>query len=326
MKERAGYNMIQPGASSRTHHISGFEARGRKYKMTSEQVWEADHLLQDDDLGLEAKALPWEAVAAEVEAEVTEQTIRKTMNVALGYGKRLACVKGHQSEHAKAKRMEWASFMLAKYPLKEDWRHIRFSDEIHFGYGPEDQLRIIRKPGTRYRHDNLQHRLPPPKEDKNRLRKHCWAAVGYNFKSDMIFYDVPTNKNGKMTHQVYINSILEPVVKPWLEAGDEFVLEEDGDSGHGTGRANPVRKWKEDHGLKSYFNCAQSPDLSPIENCWLIPKSHVHKYHHWDDSTLEELIHEGWAHVSQEFINSKVDEMPDRLQAVLDCHGDMTGY
>ena len=71
------------------------------------------------------------------------------MNVALGYCKRLACMKGHQSEHAKANRMEWTSFMLAKYPLKEDWRHIQFSDEIHFGYGPEDQLRIIRKPGTR---------------------------------------------------------------------------------------------------------------------------------------------------------------------------------
>ncbi len=57
VKERAGYNIIQPDASSRTHHNSGFEARGWKYKMTSEQVWEADHLLQDDNLGLEVKAL-----------------------------------------------------------------------------------------------------------------------------------------------------------------------------------------------------------------------------------------------------------------------------
>ncbi len=244
VKEHAGYNMIQQSASSRTYHNSGFEARGQKYKMISEQVQEADHLLEDDNLGLEARALQLETLAAEVEAEVTGQKICKTMNVALGYGKRLVCMKRHQSEYAKAKRMEWVSFMLAKYPLKKDWRHIQFSDEIHFGYGPEDQLQIIHKPGTRYRHDNLQHRPPPPKEDKNCLPKHCWVAVGYNFKSDMIFYDVPTNKNGKKTHQVYIDSIHKPVVKPWLEAGDEFVLEEDGDSGHGTGRANPVRKWK----------------------------------------------------------------------------------
>ncbi len=106
MNERAGYNMIQQGASSRTHYDSGFEACGQKYKITTKQVRGTDHLLKDDDLGLEAKALPLEALAAEVEAEVTGQTIRKTMNVALGHGKPLACIKGHQSELAKAKRME----------------------------------------------------------------------------------------------------------------------------------------------------------------------------------------------------------------------------
>ena len=142
----------------------------------------------------------------------------------------------------------------------------------------------------------------------------------------MIFYDVSTNKSGKITHQVYVDSILEPVVKPWLEADDEIILEENGNSRHGTGRANLVCKWKQEHSLKSNFNCAQSSDLSPMENFWLIPKSHMRKYSHWDDSTSEELIGEGWAHVSQEFRYSKVDEMPDRLQAVLDCNGDFTGY
>ena len=37
-------------------------------------------------------------------------------------------------------------------------------------------------------HYKLQNRSPSPKDDKHRLRKHCWAAVGYNFKSDIIFY------------------------------------------------------------------------------------------------------------------------------------------
>ena len=76
-----------------------------------------------------------------------------------------------------------------------------------------------------------------------------------------------------MTHRVNIVSILEPIVKPWLEAGQEFVLEEDGDSGHGTGQANPLPTRKQQNCLKSYFNCAMSPDLAPIENCWAIPKA-----------------------------------------------------
>lgn len=71
-----------------------------------------------------------------------------------------------------------------------------------------------------------------------------------------------------MSQRVYIHSILEPVVKSWIENGQKFVLEEDGDSGHGLSKKpNIVRTWKENHGLKHYFNCSSSPDLAPIENC-----------------------------------------------------------
>ena len=34
---------------------------------------------------------------------------------------------------------------------------------------------------------------------------------------------------------VYIDQILEPHVKEWIFRADKFVLEEDGDSGHGRG-------------------------------------------------------------------------------------------
>lgn len=30
--------------------------------------------------------------------------------------------------------------MLDRYPQPEDWYRVRFSDEAHFGYGPEGQL------------------------------------------------------------------------------------------------------------------------------------------------------------------------------------------
>jgi hypothetical protein len=80
------------------------------------------------------------------------------------------------------------------------------------------------------------------------------------------------------------------------------------------------------NGLKSYFNCVSSPDLSLIENCWQSPKQHIRKFPHWDEATTVDLIHEGWATVSQHFINDKVAEMLKRLQAVIDGDGAMTGY
>lgn len=123
-----------------------------------------------------------------------------------------------------------------------------------------------------------------------------------------------------MSHKVYIDSVLNPVVKPWLidvKRGriDPFVLEEDGDSGHGGGKTrNPVRIWKENNELKSYFNCPSSP------------KQALRKIPHWDDKTMRAIIDDGWSNVSIEFINARVDTMPDRIQAVLDGHGAMTGY
>jgi hypothetical protein len=50
--------------------------------------------------------------------------------------------------------------------------------------------------------------------------------------------------------KVYVEEILEKHVKPWLDRGDDFVLEEDRDSGHGIGsksenaKDNILQKWK----------------------------------------------------------------------------------
>ena len=162
--------------------------------------------------------------------------------------------------------------------------------------------------------------------EKDNKRYYCWAAVGHNSKSDINFYEVPGNTNGKMSQQVYIDKILEPIVRPWLQTHHDFVLEEDRDLGHGPGKSNIVRTWKEQNNLESYFDCHNSPDLAPIENCWQPVKQTLRKYPHWDDATTKELIYEGWIHVTQKFINKKVVSIPKRLQAVKDEEGKMTGY
>jgi hypothetical protein len=71
-----------------------------------------------------------------------------------------------------------------------------------------------------------------------------------------------------MMQKAYIKQILELVVKPLLDSSQDLVLFKDGDSGHGSGKENPVRAWKEAHGLKHYFNVSGSPDLNIIKNCW----------------------------------------------------------
>lgn len=109
----------------------------------------------------------------------------------------------------------------------------------------------------------------------------------------MCLYNVPGNTNEKMSQKAYIDQILERMVKPWLERSDDFCLEENDDSGHDSGKNNIVRKWKDNHNLKHYFNCASSFDLSSIENCWQSSKQYIQKYSHWDEATTVGLMHEG---------------------------------
>lgn len=148
--------MLEEGASSRSrHHSDANETRGRKRKVTDEQIHEADSILQDRDLQLEGKRLTWEQLATEVGAEVTSRTMHFIMQATLDYEKCIACVKGWLGEKPMERRVEYADTMLIRYPKPEDWDRVRFSDEVHFGWGPEGKLHIIRKPGTRYRQDCL---------------------------------------------------------------------------------------------------------------------------------------------------------------------------
>lgn len=317
-----GYRLLSFSNPRRLHNDpTKPETRGRKSIVTREQIETMEHLLETE--GLEARGLTWEQLGLEAGCEASGKTIQRVMG-SMDYRKCVACRKGWVNRRTAEKREDFARIMLERYPSPHDWKTVRFSDEVHFGWGPQGRLLIVRKPGQRYCSDCIQHQdSPSPKDEK---RFHCWAAVGYNFKSPLVFYDIPGNSNGKMTLKGYIEHILEPVVKPWLIDGQDFVLEEDGDSGYGTGAKNIVRTWKEEHSLRSYFNAPASPDLSPIENCWLPPKQHMKKYPHWDDVTTKELINEGWDLVTQDFINEKVLSMPARLQQVIDLEGKMTGF
>jgi hypothetical protein len=118
-------------------------------------------------------------------------------------------------------------------------------------------------------------------------------------------------------------------VKPWIDAGHDFVLEEDGDSGHGPLRAkgNIVVDWKEKHGLKHYFNCPGSPDLAPIEDAWQPTKQYVRHYGHWEPDETRTLAQEGWDGITMEWINRRILSMPERLRRVAESErGELIGY
>ena len=314
------------------------ETRGAPETVTPSHIKRCEDILREADV--EERSMTWETLAQEAEIYhpelnkdgkknkwagklVSGRTLQKVMG-RLDYYKCVACQKGWVSKDLAKRRLAFAKEMLRKYPEPWQWKRVRFSDEVHFGLGPQGKLMIIRKKGQRYCHNCIQEEREPREADKKKL--HAWGAVGYNFKSDLVFYDIPTNNNGKMTHQKYIE-ILEEHVKPWIQRGDDFVLEEDRDTSHGIGKKNIVKTWKEQNHLECYFNMTGSPDLSPSENSWQPTKAYVRRFQHWEVDETQQLAKEGWyEHLSQDYLNRCILSMPERLQAVIDAEGKMTGY
>jgi transposase len=225
-----------------------------------------------------------------VELECSERTIRRAMKT-MNYHKCIADRKRWVNEKTACWRFEWVTFMKNRCSDKTSWRRVQFSDEVHFEWGRQGKLLIIKKSSDRYCQDCIQY--AEESDVKDIKRHHCWAFVSDDFKSDIHFYNVSGNFNEKISQRVYIDQILKPVVKPWLDQGHDFVLKKDDDLGHEPGKSNIVRTWKEKHHLEHYFNCVLSPDLAPIENCWVVSKQHLRKFSYWDNATTKELILEG---------------------------------
>jgi hypothetical protein len=229
IKPRQGWEILRKGLDRRHPEV---ESRGRKPIISPEDLQKMEEILWT--YGFKARRLSWQTLGNEAGIKASARTIERAMGT-LHYRKCIACEKGWVSPSNAQRRMRDAEKALFYRPKKEDWRDIGWSDECHFTICREGKIRIIRKPGERYCPDCIYYQ---PKEEKGEPveRYHVWAAVGYDFKSAVHFYQVPTNTNGKMCLETYRDEILEKVVGPWLDDGQQFVLEEDGDSGHGTGR------------------------------------------------------------------------------------------
>ncbi len=264
--------------------------------------------------------MPWESQLIEAtDKEATAPTIRKAMRLYYNYGRYIAAQAKFVRPETRAARIAFAQHYLEAWDL-DDWKRVRFSDEVHFGWREYDgRTWVSRQRGHRYSPGILQD-LPNEGEDRREPRVHCWAAVGWNFKTNLVRYWTP-NAVGKMTQAVYIDQILEPHVRPWLKAGDHFIMLEDNDSGH-IGRRSMA--WKDAVGAHFFMrNAPLSPDLNVIENCWRAPGHKVRLFAQFADDAddLYARAKEGWDGLRQRSINEWVLSMPKRLEDVIERDG-----
>lgn len=276
--------------------------------------------------------LNWHGLAKEagVEVDVNPRTLHRTMGT-LGYRRCLACPKNWVHKRAREKRVEYARRMLEAYPQPLDWRQIRFSLELHFGFGLDGKMRLIPRPGEKFCSECSE--KPEANWARDIRKVHAWVAVGYGFKSEPLFYEDSTSPNctGTMTLNDYRDRVLAKSVKPWLvsRGAQTFILEEDTETfAHGAmSKVNIVQQWKDEHGLRYYFNCGDCPDLSPLETLWPQYKQWtLEAPKGWDDDALKGMVKEAWRGFDIERTNMWVDFMPQRLRQVIESDGGLVAW
>ena len=94
----------------------------------------------------EVKDLTWDELLQQFGFDISWQTLRSRLHKR-GYGFfKSVSFEMIDSDLAKY-RVRWCEIMLKRYPKKEDWYQVRWSDETHFGWGPQGPKLILRKKG-----------------------------------------------------------------------------------------------------------------------------------------------------------------------------------
>jgi len=154
---RSGYRILA-GESLRRVDTLFENPRHPPRKVSWDDIEKMEKLLRQE--GFEARQMTWEQLGSSIGLEVDGRTIQRAMST-IKYSKCVACQKAYVEARTAEKRVEYARIMLEKYPSWKDWMWIRFSDEVHFGWGPQGKLMIIRKEGERLCQDCIQETETP---------------------------------------------------------------------------------------------------------------------------------------------------------------------
>ena len=217
---------------------------GWNRKLTNAEIKRMDEAMEDDP---ELCTHSWKVIAKEVGIEGHCTQVLRTAMQDLGWHSRRALKKTKLSEAQRKMRLEAWKEVYCHW-RDHHFKLVRYSDEKHFGEEYTGPMWVKRKPGTREdpcniiydeekkrkrRESGKQVSREHPENDDEEVpfRLHVWGAVGWKFKSKLIFY-APGDRWGKINQEQYTELILKGEVATWKHR-DQWVLEEDRDSGHG---------------------------------------------------------------------------------------------
>lgn len=191
-----------------------------------------------------------------------------------------------------------------------------FSDESSFEIMAKKPQFVRRHPGEKYHPDCI---IPTVKHPTKVM---IWSDI--SGKGTGRLYVVQGTMRQDQYKEVLQKRLL-PQLRDWFSNGESFVFMQDGAPCH---TARSIKAFLQQENVTLLPWPGNSPDMNPIENVWELLKREVAKdiittKHH----LIEKIIHV-WNHHTQlqEAVQSCIDSMPRRIEALITAKGGMTKY
>lgn len=146
-----------------------------------------------------------------------------------------------------------------------------------------------------------------------------WAGMWHGGRTAAIIIEGSLNAEG------YKEKIVSPIVVPTVQ-DNGLIFQDDNAPPH---RGISVKNFIARSGIRTLPWPSRSPDLSPIEHAWDELGRRVRCCDTQPPSTLKELakrLQEQWTLLSQIFLDSLCDSMPERIAACQAARGGHTRF
>lgn len=197
---------------------------------------------------------------------------------------------------------------------EEDWCHVMFSDESMISQFSAFTRHVRRPANTRNKSRYCISKV------KNAAKIMVWGAISASGRCGLWMMPEGTTING----HVYLD-VLKDKLLPFMEIRGCTHFQHDGAPCH---RTKTVASWLHQNNVQVLGPWpGNSPDLNPIENCWVHLKKKVAEKNPTSLPDLKRIIVEVWTQeITSELCRSLITSMPRRIQAVLQNKGHHSKY
>lgn len=197
----------------------------------------------------------------------------------------------------------------------DDWAKVLFSGEASFQLTPSPDDLLRTKPEDADKPD-----CPAPALEHAGGSVMVWGCFGLGGPGQMHLCEGRINE---AMYRATLEKGLLPSAGKLFPSSDDWMFQQDTAPHHS---ARSIKVWMENQNVRPMPWPAQSPDLNPTEDLWKIIKSKMENHKPKTKGQLFELVQQEWAELTVEQCRKLVEDMPQRMDAVIKSNGSAIQY